>query len=107
MKILPKKLHNSKGQILVLFLLVLVIGLSIVLLVASRTITDIRTTTTSDESNRAYFAAEAGVEEALQQLESTGSIPGGSFQTKFQAHVNATEITEVTPPEADRAGQIA
>src|SRR3989304_631033 len=104
----PKNLHKNKekGQILILFLLVLVVGLAIVLSVASRTITDIRTTTTSDESNRAYFAAEAGIEEALQQLESTGSIPGGSFQTNFSATVNATATTEDTTIAAAAAGTI-
>lgn len=70
-------LKKQKGQILVLFLLILVVGLAIVLSVASRTVTDIRTTTTSDESNRAYFAAEAGVEEALRQIDlgNTDSFP--------------------------------
>jgi len=72
---LPKKtLSSQRGQILILFLLVLVLGLAIVLSVASRTITDLRTSTTSDESNRAYFAAEAGLEEALQEIQSTGSL---------------------------------
>lgn len=62
-------LGKQSGQILIIFLLVLVVGLAIVLSVASRSITDIRLTTSSDESNRAYFAAEAGVEEALKRLE--------------------------------------
>jgi Tfp pilus assembly protein PilX len=95
---LPRKqLRSPKGQILILFLLVLVVGLAIVLSVASRTITDIRTTTTSDESNRAYFAAEAGIEEALQQLESTGSITGGTFPTTtVNAQATTTDITSIT-----------
>ncbi|MEX0621602.1 MAG: hypothetical protein WD187_01210 [Candidatus Woykebacteria bacterium] len=80
MKFLPKtphkRLRSPRGQILILFLLVLVVGLAIVLSISSRTVTDIRTTTTSDESNRAYFAAEAGVEEALRQLDfgNTGDL---------------------------------
>jgi hypothetical protein len=53
---------------LILFLMIMVIALAIVISVASRAVTDIRITTTSDESNRAYFAAEAGIEEALGQL---------------------------------------
>ncbi len=71
---LPKKhFKSTNGQILILFLLVLVLGMAIVLSVASRTVTDIKITTTSDESNRAYFAAEAGVEEALKRAETTTS----------------------------------
>lgn len=73
--ILPKHLKNSQsGQILIIFLLILVVGLAITLSIASRTVTDVRQTTTSDESNRAYFAAEAGVENALKKIED-GSIP--------------------------------
>lgn len=58
-----------------LFLLLLVVGLAIVLSIASRTVTDIRITTTSDESSRAYFAAEAGIEEALKRLKSGDPVP--------------------------------
>ncbi len=62
-------LGKQAGQVLIIFLLILVVGLAIVLSVASRSITDIRLTTTSEESNRAYFAAEAGIEEALKRLQ--------------------------------------
>ena len=72
---LPKKhLKSPHGQILILFLLVLVLAMAVVLSVASRTVTDIKITTTSDESNRAYFAAEAGVEEALKKAETDTNI---------------------------------
>ena len=67
---LPKQIKNSQsGQILIIFLLILVVGLAIVLSIASRTVTDVRQTTTSDESNRAYFAAESGVENALKKIQ--------------------------------------
>ncbi len=69
---LPKK-KAQKGQILIIFLLVLVVGVAIVMSLASRSLTDVRTTTTSDESNRAYFAAEAGVESALKKISGTAS----------------------------------
>ena len=79
---------------MVLFLLILVVGLAIVLAVASRTVTDIRTTTTSDESNRAYFAAEAGIEEALGQLNNNPALTGEIFQLDF-AQSNSGATTEI------------
>lgn len=93
--ILPKYFRNSQsGQILIIFLLILVVGLAITLSIASRTVTDVRQTTTSDESNRAYFAAEAGVENALKKIEE-----GGAFAiTGGQADVN---LTSVNRSEAD------
>lgn len=88
---LPKKhLQSAQGQILVLFLLILVLGLAIVLSVSSRVITDIRVTTTTDESNRAYFAAEAGIEEALRQLRDDPFSPVPSFQLDFK-NLNDTD----------------
>ena len=84
MKLPPHSANSQKGQILIVFLLVLVVGLAIALSIASRSVTDIRQTTTSDESNRAYYAAEAGVENALKKIEdgTIGVIPaGGSVQT--------------------------
>ncbi|MDP2671390.1 MAG: hypothetical protein Q8P13_02900 [bacterium] len=87
MNLPEKETQKQKGQILIVFLLVLVVGIAIVLSVASRTLTDIRTTTTSEESNRAYFAAEAGVESALKKIsQSAGSV---AFSLDFSA-VNQT-----------------
>lgn len=70
-------LNSEKGQILVGFLLVSVLGLTLTLSLISRSTTDIRTTTTVEQSSRAYNAAEAGVEEALKKLEG-GSLPTGA-----------------------------
>ena len=98
---LPKKtLSSQRGQILILFLLVLVLGLAIVLSVASRTVTDLRTSTTSDESNRAYFAAEAGLEEALQEIESTGSL-ASDLSLNFTG-TNTTATTQVVAGTGER-----
>lgn len=62
MKILPK--YNS-GQALLLTLFSMAVVLTIALSVISRTITDISVTTGSEDSLRAFSAAEAGVEQAI------------------------------------------
>lgn len=69
---------NESGQVLIIVLLVLVVGVSIVLSLSARSLTDIRTTTSTEQSNRAYFAAEAGIERALQQIKDTSSIANGT-----------------------------
>ena len=103
-KVSPKNHKNFKkqaGQILIIFLLILVVGLALVLSVASRSITDIRITTSTDESNRAYFAAEAGVEEALAQLQIDQDYPGGELnftainQTTAKVSVNDLDVSLV------------
>jgi hypothetical protein len=105
MKILPKNSgylkNNETGQILIVFLLVLVVGMAIALSIASRTIVDIRQTTTSDQSNKAYFAAEAGVEAALKQLQS-GYL--ATVNLDFSSTSNAT--TQATISTLDPLGGI-
>ncbi len=71
------QLKSIKGQILPAFLIIMAIGITITLSLISRTTTDIRTTTTTEQSSRAYNAAEAGVEDALKKLESGDIVPGG------------------------------
>lgn len=100
--ILPKQasqnLKSRRGQILILFLLILVVGLAIVLSVASRTVTDIRITTTSDESSRAYFAAEAAIEEALKKVSSSGAA---TFTLNFTDLNRTTANVEITADSPD------
>src|SRR3990167_8539835 len=56
------------GQILIIVLLVIVVVLAVGLSVASRNITNLRTATQSEQSQRAFSAAEGGVEEILSKL---------------------------------------
>ena len=56
------------GQILILILLVMVVVLAIGLSVASRNITNLRTATQTEQSQRAFSAAEGGVESVLSQI---------------------------------------
>lgn len=95
---------NQSGQILIIVLLVLVVGVSIVLSLTARSLTDLRTTTSTEQSNRAYFAAEAGIERALQQIKdgSTGTIVGSNTPLSNQAQY--TGQIETTGGSADAFG---
>jgi hypothetical protein len=55
----------QKGQILLISLLVLVVALTVGLSVVTRSITTVRTTSEEESSQRAFSAAEAGIEQAL------------------------------------------
>ncbi len=93
---LPESTKSQSGQVIIVFLLILVVGLAVVLSIASRTVNDVRQSTTSDESNRAYFAAEAGVEKALKQItENPSFTTGGTAQTTDFTAVNKSQ-TAVT-----------
>ena len=73
------------GQIILVLLLVMTIALTISLSVITHTITSIRTSTEEENSQRAFSAAEAGIEKALQ--ESTGSSGRFGQNTSYQTSI--------------------
>ncbi len=74
MGIKSKTLLNEDGQILPLILLVVLVAATIGFSIAGTTIKNIEETNLNEESNRAYSAAEAGLEEKLLELEQ-GTTP--------------------------------
>ncbi len=97
MRNIPKlKLAHMKrksGQILILILLIVVVSLAVGLSVASRNITNLRTSTQAEHSQRALSAAEGGVEEVLSRLSTVASqVPVGGSAT-----IDVQQIGEITP----------
>lgn len=60
-------MRKRSGQILILVLLVVVVALAIGLSVASRNLTNLRTSVQTEQSQRAFNAAEGGVEDILSR----------------------------------------
>ena len=59
---------RERGQTLIIFILLLVVLSLIVLAVSARSITNVKISETSEESARAFSSAEAGIEEAVEQI---------------------------------------
>lgn len=79
-------LSDSRGQALLIVVLVMVVALTVGLSIASKTITSLRTSTEEANSQKALAAAEAGIEQALK----TNQIASGTFtdtQTSYQTSV--------------------
>lgn len=89
------KMRGMQGQILVLVLLIVVVSLAVGLAVATRNLTNIRTSTQAEHSQRAFTAAEGGVESTLSNLNKvaeaieTGNA-GTTGCTNVQMKVSAT-----------------
>lgn len=98
----------KQGQILIIVLLVVVVILAVGLSVASRNITNLRTSTQTEQSQRAFTAAEGGVEDVLSRI---STIPSGSNLAidvgGLTANVNVvgSPIYE-SPIGTDEVGQI-
>jgi len=90
-----KKLVFNKGQIGLIVILIMAVGLTIGLAIASQSITDVSISETEEKSLRAFNAAEAGIEEVLQSgaLGVTNLLVG---DITTEVTVNESKCQEVT-----------
>ncbi len=89
----------QKGQVLLIVVLVMVVALTVGLSVASRSITNLRITTDDENSQRAFSAAEAGIERAVKGNctdTTNGCIISKDFSEGFSENKTTFE-TKVTP----------
>ncbi len=84
---------NTKGQIVPLILLIVLVGATIGFSIAGTTIKNIQETNLVEESNRAYSAAEAGIEEKLLELEQSGTA---TALTTPQDLSSGSQVKQVT-----------
>lgn len=88
------KTKNQSGQVIIILLLLMLVGLSVGLALTQRSVTDVATSTQGEQSSRAFSAAEAGLEKAL-----SGSIPLGGAVTldnSSQAQVALSPLLPIT-----------
>jgi len=71
---------RQQGQVLLIILVVMAVGLTIGLSTVSRSITDIKISQQEEESARAFSVAEAGIEQALVGAGFSGTIGGVEYQ---------------------------
>lgn len=97
---------DQSGQVLLISLLVMVVALTVGLSVAVRTITTIRMTSAEDSSQRAFSAAEAGVEQAL--TETVGNPPIiGTFANTNSSYSTSTSLLSGDEVLADNGALIS
>ena len=83
--------RRQAGQILLIVILVIVISSTVGLSLVSRSITSLRTSTEEAESQKAFSAAEAGIERALQGDLLIGSTTDGIFtanKSKYRVDID-------------------
>ena len=85
-----KIVRSENGQMLLVVVLTMIVALTVGLSVVSRTITNLRISRQSEESQRAFQAAEAGVEQALQSATDVSSLVFSN---------NAKYSTTITNPQ--------
>lgn len=88
----PERFSIQNGQALLVIVLVMVVILTVGLSVAARTIINLRSSTEEESSERAFSAAEAGIERALIST-STNPISDNSFGNNSGYTANITPIS--------------
>lgn len=69
-----QRLKSRDGQMLLVVVLTMIVALTVGLSVVSRTITNLKISKQSEESQRAFQAAEAGIEQALQSATASSGL---------------------------------
>lgn len=87
--------NSQRGQVLLIVVLVMVVSLTVGLSVASRSIVNLRTSTEEENSQRAFSAAEAGIEKAL----STGAGITAAQDLGNNAVIKTVNIGQVSGTE--------
>ncbi len=84
--------NKQKGQVLIVVILILLVVSVVVLAAASRSITDVKISQTSEESARAFSAAEAGVEEAAEKIRAGTVTIGAPGNISLSNNATATYV---------------
>ena len=111
-----RHLKSQNGQTIIILLLVMVVGLTIGLSMVSRSLTDIKISQQTEQSQRAFSAAEAGLEYALSQglvniaggdIPQTIITPGVSYSGKVsKTGAEGYELKGQAAIEQDDVAQI-
>lgn len=83
--------NSQSGQIVIILLLIIVVALVIGLSISTRSITEVSTSTKTEQSSRAFSAAEAGIEKGL--LDVSSNISGTRQINTLSNQANATVTT--------------
>lgn len=87
-------LRDSRGQALLIVVLVMVVALTVGLSIASRTIINLKTSTEEANSQKALSAAEAGIEQAIKSNQIGINVANGTFtDTKASYQTSVTAVS--------------
>ncbi len=86
---------NQRGQVLLLVVLVVTVALTVGLSAVTQSITNLRITEEEESSQRAFTAAEAGIEQALK----TGEGISASLSVGDNAKIKQVTISDVSDDE--------
>ncbi|MEP7167385.1 MAG: hypothetical protein ABI758_05395 [Candidatus Woesebacteria bacterium] len=98
-------MKNQQGQVGIIILLITVVMLTLGISVASRSVGDVKISTSNEQANRALDAAESGVEQALSQNLNNFTPPSsGSGPISVNTQVSQQKVLEAFAEQGDTVG---
>ncbi len=98
---------KESGQILLVVVLTMIVALTVGLSIAARVVTELKLSKQNEESQRAFQAAEAGIQQSLESKDSIGNpLPfenNSSFSTSFIEDQTALVIAVNNGLEVDQS----
>lgn len=88
-------MKKQRGQIIIILLLIIVVALAIGLSIVGRSTSEIATSTKTEQSSRAFSAAEAGIERAIQESNAYSQSPTGPVPSGFTFSVGLANQSSV------------
>ncbi len=92
--------QGSRGQVLLIVVIVMVVALTVGLSVASRTITNLKLSKQSEDAQKAFQAASAGIDRYINQgncaANPAACDPGSQTLTSSQFETKVTEVRGTT-----------
>ena len=83
---------RQSGQILLIVVLTMIVALTVGLSIAARIVTELKISKQNEESQRAFQAAEAGIQQTIQRQESINNLDNpvpldnnSAFSTTYEA----------------------
>lgn len=80
-------MKNQSGQVIIILLLTMLVALAIGLTVTQRSLSDVATSNQTEQSSRAFSAAEAGLEQAISLTSPGSSVSVGNLGNEASANV--------------------
>lgn len=96
---------SESGQMLLIVVLIMIVALTVGLSIVSRTITNLKISKENDQSQQAFQAAEAGIEQALQSNSSSAVNPSFSNNASYESTVDNPVNKEFLLNDGDDVSQ--
>ncbi len=98
---------NQNGQILLFTILVSLVALTVAIAATRRTTVDIRRVETTTEADRAFSAAEAGIEEKLFEIKDGTPVPGSCTTCGLDFGTSNVKEIDVSPENSLTLSELA